>query len=514
MLELLCRLQAISSFAKDCHYHFNEYSQHLLADVNEDDLEKQIDLINEVCYLGQGEEAPAKKDILAGALDYIAQPSNDEKENFAKLKLMIKECLVHLEQTEAKTRGANALLDNIAMTLQQLHGLLFKTVDDAKDIEYLNSLPDLMEEENYNSKEDKIAYVMKEFEEGRLKDSHGNIVTDKDQALAIAYSEARKKKLNNSTEEPKDWITVKGNHIPVKDGQTHKQAAEEFVEKKSKLLTEKEKEDYKSVLEKYEQLTKSEKQPLYKYKKITDKAQIEESMKSVIAEDGIVSIPKKLESSSINLDTINITNKVIADVFSKYNQENGYKSYIINPRLSTTVMQAGANTIEINSKYVTMTSDEIKEIHENNQYETQFKKRLERIKNLLADENMKDKWDYLKKEKVDLEKDIEDLKKENVYKRWSVQTSAENYIRDTVYHEIGHTLMFRATRNDKNFVIDLVKETLDKARKNKDIYKISRYANHDIYEFFAESFTMKQTKQDLPEYINEMLEKVIARTNK
>ena len=165
MLELLCRLQAISSFAKDCHYHFNEYSQHLLADVNEDDLEEQIDLINEVCYLGQGEEAPAKKDILAGALDYMVQPSNDEKENFAKLKLMIKECLVHLEQTEAKTRGANALLDNIAMTLQQLHGLLFKTVDDAKDIEYLNSLPDLMEEENYNSKENNIAYSEAESKE-------------------------------------------------------------------------------------------------------------------------------------------------------------------------------------------------------------------------------------------------------------------------------------------------------------------------------------------------------------
>ena len=186
MLELLCRLQAISSFAKDCHYHFNEYSQHLLADVNEDDLEEQIDLINEVCYLGQGEEAPAKKDILAGALDYMAQPSNDEKENFAKLKLMIKECLVHLEQTEAKTRGANALLDNIAMTLQQLHGLLFKTVDDAKDIEYLNSLPDLMEEENYNE----------------------------------------------SDEEKGEWITVRGTHIFVKDGESKKEAVNKFLDKK------------------------------------------------------------------------------------------------------------------------------------------------------------------------------------------------------------------------------------------------------------------------------------------
>lgn len=188
MLELLCRLQAISSFAKDCHYHFNEYSQHLLADVNEDDLEEQIDLINEVCYLGQGEEAPAKKDILAGALDYMAQPSNDEKENFAKLKLMIKECLVHIEQTEAKTRGANALLDNIAMALQQLHGLLFKTVDDEKDIEYLNSLPDLMEEENYNE----------------------------------------------SDEEKGEWITVKGSHIFIKDGESKEKAVKDFIAKKEK----------------------------------------------------------------------------------------------------------------------------------------------------------------------------------------------------------------------------------------------------------------------------------------
>ena len=191
MLELLCRLQAISSFAKDCHYHFNEYSQHLLADVNEDDIENQIDLINEVCYLGLGEDAPAKKDILTGALDYMPQPSNEEKENFAKLKLMIKECLVHLEQTEAKTRGANALLDNIAMTLQQLHGLLFKTVVDAKDIEYLNSLPDLKKEENYD-----------------------------DEDL--------------EKESDVEWITVKGNRIPVKKGQSKREAIDEFLEKKGK----------------------------------------------------------------------------------------------------------------------------------------------------------------------------------------------------------------------------------------------------------------------------------------
>jgi Family of unknown function (DUF6496) len=41
---------------------------------------------------------------------------------------------------------------------------------------------------------EKIKVVMKEFEKGGLKSSNGKKVTDKDQALAIGYSEARKKK--------------------------------------------------------------------------------------------------------------------------------------------------------------------------------------------------------------------------------------------------------------------------------------------------------------------------------
>jgi len=38
----------------------------------------------------------------------------------------------------------------------------------------------------------KVAIVMKEYAKRKLK-SHGHVVTDKDQAVAIAYSEARKK---------------------------------------------------------------------------------------------------------------------------------------------------------------------------------------------------------------------------------------------------------------------------------------------------------------------------------
>ncbi|MBO7714388.1 MAG: zeta toxin family protein [Methanobrevibacter sp.] len=73
---------------------------------------------------------------------------------------------------------------------------------------------------------DKVAYVMREFAAGKLKDSHGNIVTDKKQALAIAYSEA--KKMNN---EDIQWITVKGVHIPIKGGEDKYKAVKDFFKK-------------------------------------------------------------------------------------------------------------------------------------------------------------------------------------------------------------------------------------------------------------------------------------------
>ena len=49
-------------------------------------------------------------------------------------------------------------------------------------------IPDIEKEETESQK--KIKKVMTEFKNGTLKDSHGNKVTDRDQALAIAMSEA------------------------------------------------------------------------------------------------------------------------------------------------------------------------------------------------------------------------------------------------------------------------------------------------------------------------------------
>jgi len=50
------------------------------------------------------------------------------------------------------------------------------------------------ERRKHLSPEDKIKAVMKEFDQGTLHSGDGKLVTDRSQALAIGYSEARESK--------------------------------------------------------------------------------------------------------------------------------------------------------------------------------------------------------------------------------------------------------------------------------------------------------------------------------
>ena len=54
-----------------------------------------------------------------------------------------------------------------------------------------------------------------------------------------------------------------------------------------------------------------------------------------------------------------------------------------------------------------------------------------------------------------------------------------------------------------------VSKVYHEALRNNDIYNISYYASTDQYEFFAECFAKKQMGGTLPDYINEMLERVL-----
>ena len=140
--------------------------------------------------------------------DYLFNPleQSDEKEKAENMR--------SYTEVAGKLIEMGVKNEDVLDWLKQFRDFNLENVEFDADAEGLEEYQDMgqyvdkEERKQFNGAfEDKVAYVMREFEEGKLKDSHGNIVKDKEQALAIAYSEA-KKKVNNGefkeSEHPRD----------------------------------------------------------------------------------------------------------------------------------------------------------------------------------------------------------------------------------------------------------------------------------------------------------------------
>lgn len=130
--QIISYLYAIANFAKDIHYScYGEafYSKHEFADFIQDGIYNYIDLIKEVCLLGNEISPLSSIEYLRSAADIIPlRLENDDKKNFENLKELLIETLSLLEQTTELTRGENNLLDDIAQNLQQKLGLVNRQI--------------------------------------------------------------------------------------------------------------------------------------------------------------------------------------------------------------------------------------------------------------------------------------------------------------------------------------------------------------------------------------------------
>lgn len=138
VLSIICKVVAISNFAKDIHYSVKSssmYGNHLFADRTgeQDNRLEFVDLIKEVFYLGRGESVPDSKEIETIVAKILPIKTEDEDKNWALLKQMIKECLVDIEELKDLTRGEENLIGALAQDLQQANGLLGLRVDDVYD---------------------------------------------------------------------------------------------------------------------------------------------------------------------------------------------------------------------------------------------------------------------------------------------------------------------------------------------------------------------------------------------
>jgi hypothetical protein len=107
-------------------------------------------------------------------------------------------------------------------------------------------------------------------------------------------------------------------------------------------------------------------------------------------------------------------------------------------------------------------------------------------------------------------------------------------IKDVMTHEFGHVIQAKLSKMYENYLqhkkrmseqwikaaysenmlkgMELMEEwrkVLGRARRSKDIVKISQYANTNDREFFSECFAMRERGEKLPEYITLAMDSII-----
>lgn len=233
--------------------------------------------------------------------------------------------------------------------------------------------------------------------------------------------------------------------------------------------------------------------------------------------------------ADVNIDNINESTKTALEMISKYNIKDGLKTFGVGRMRGGTLMHANQDIVEISPKLAKASKAEIEETYNNiskpreeklkdsikraNENIEHYQKDVEELEAKRASGERVSEWDITwKKSRIKEEqKALKQYEKSAKFIRWTTQTSAENFVRDTTYHEFGHVVMDRALEKDFAGVNKAVASAMMKARKTGDIYKISEYANTNKNEFFAEVFAMRQTNQDLPDYINDMLDTVTGK---
>jgi hypothetical protein len=109
----------------------------------------------------------------------------------------------HYMRKVGNTKTGNRVIEKESEMSQELKNLLKKAPEWIKEkIQYAFSHGFTIDEKDFinaikkevgnSASDDKFAYVMREFDEGKLKTPDGKVVTDPAQAKAIAYSESKK----------------------------------------------------------------------------------------------------------------------------------------------------------------------------------------------------------------------------------------------------------------------------------------------------------------------------------
>lgn len=226
-------------------------------------------------------------------------------------------------------------------------------------------------------------------------------------------------------------------------------------------------------------------------------------------------------ADSVTLKQLNELNETIFNLKNKYNVPylKRIGSTQIKNKRGKSLDDAGAHAshsiLEINHD---REKGGIHGLHTWKDYETMYRSNLDVLK---------DSWEQAVKKGNNslasvLKRDINKLEKKLLYSRHNVGASKDGIsIKDVVTHEFGHVLHLSSMVDEKgsSFLTKgdlerlrtarIVSNALKTAKSNKDIFLISEYSGKNMFEFFAESFAAFERGEKLPDYIIEMIKKII-----
>lgn len=206
----------------------------------------------------------------------------------------------------------------------------------------------------------------------------------------------------------------------------------------------------------------------------------------------------------LTVDSANAINRTLTELTQLY-PTKPLKELKTNNRLKRAAARANFQQIEINPNAQKESTEELRNI---------FTERLKEYKKARETASYKMQKQY--------DKAIKQIEESLKYERFSVSSDLGRQV--TIIHEYGHVVadqyfgqLNSMLANPNRYSEDgvkmnkLVQDAYNKAKNSDDKYKISEYAFSDKEEFFAECFAMYHLKQELPDYIEDMMKEVLKR---
>ena len=243
----------------------------------------------------------------------------------------------------------------------------------------------------------------------------------------------------------------------------------------------------------------------------------------------------------VKLERLNVVNKTIIDLQKDFKLSYKMERFETSTRTGSAIARASDKGIQwnrgkLNGKSVAQVNEKFDKHQEYRR--NQIKEKLDRIKQV----EKSDLPQGTKNTRIKFAKQsIEQIEKELKYKRWITtgKSNIEDSVKKVTQHEYAHTIHFQYfEERSRNKVLkdklnklvvsgqydrynaiapklqemqNRIKENHIRMNKDESIYNVSKYANSNHMECFAETFVMyndPKEKEKLPDYMIKMFDDI------